>query len=187
MSVLVLHSKINNRFAIYIISAYKLDHLFQYGLRCKQRHVDVRWSSYNLHTQTVIFVASMGRLLRDIRLPRSLCCLHGWPVELLADNMEKAVVCFRRWEQMSQCLILSIGDFIFFFSGFPHHLGRRNGLEYYSSTLSCPVYPLRSTPHFRRDKYPSIWHSLVSHYCVYRNTEGSYICYVLGTSYWNML
>ena len=94
---------------------------------------------------------------------------------------------FEGEHKMSLCSILSIGDFIFFSSGFSHHLGRRNGLEYYSSTLSCPVYPLRSTPHFRRDKYPSIWHSLVSHYCVYRNTEGSYICYVLGTSYWNML
>ena len=39
--------------------------------------------------------------------------------------------------------------FLFFFSsGFSHHLGRRNGIGYHSSTLFCPVGPLPLTHTF---------------------------------------
>ena len=41
--------------------------------------------------------------------------------------------------------------------GFPIIWGRRIGIEYYSSTLSCPVHPPPLTPHF-----PCLFHTSLS-------------------------
>ena len=50
----------------------------------------------------------------------------------------------------------------------------------------CPVliHPPPLTP---EDTYPTIWHLLVTHYCVYYNAERSFVCCVSGTRYWNIL
>ncbi|KAI0214542.1 hypothetical protein LSAT2_000360, partial [Lamellibrachia satsuma] len=42
----------------------------------------------------------MALMSRDNHVLRNVFCLHDWPVQLLADNMEKAVMCFRRWAEI---------------------------------------------------------------------------------------